>query len=347
MNLLEDFLASADPATLPAALRTFRPAATVFLTPQHDVSPHAVGLLLDGAGSPRIVAKIVRRPGDCAMLESEFSMLRRVIPPEGGAPIAPLPLTLIEHRDQWILFETALAGRSMLRDPLWRSPARAWELVDAWLSRLAGIGNQSQEPARSLADQITEPLRLAASTLRPTAEEEQMFASTEQFMGELARLGAPAVVEHGDVTPSNVYVASGPGNEQRIAAIDWEFGTPAGLAGADAAVFLELQHRAIDGVDRAGRDEAYRRNFLHPRGAARLKLAAHLQRHGVEPTWVDHVLLAAWARRALRVFPRLAAAGEAETQHQLEVACEAFRSQGPIDLWRLTLAHLTGTQPTS
>jgi hypothetical protein len=324
------------------------------LTSRVETSRYAVLLLFDGSNKPRLVGKVARRPHHQERLGTEFEMLQIAARASDGRR-APIPLAFAEHRGHWLLIETALAGGPLNRHRLRRRPLRCWRLVEQWLCSVAEaaaylppvtgspvlpVPLQRVAPQVPKVDerwceqQIAGPLRLMAEELPATNGERHLFDATATRALELATGEVPAPVEHGDLFPANLLVSG----RERIAAIDWELGRAAGLAGADAAVFLFGLLHGLDGPQRISRSASYAKNFLAADGLGRRLLTAHLERCGVDPRWVDHVLLATWARRCLQVWLPVvmddAPGGVPDAGRNL------FRSFWALHFWRMTLDRL-------
>ena len=331
MNLVEDYLATADPSSVPVALQNFRPCGSVMLSSHLDTSRYAVVLLFDGSSKPCLVGKIARRPHHPARLGTEFEMLQ-LAASIGDGRHAPHPLAIAQHRGHWLLIETALAGRPLNRHRLRRRPRLAWRLVNDWLTPLATSSQQAVDE-RWCEEQLMAPMRLMAEALPATNEERRLFAATASWARELATCDMPAPVEHGDLFPANLLVSAG-----RLAAIDWELGRPVGLAGADAAVFLAALLHGLEGSGNGSRAASYARHFLAEDGLGRRLLSGHLARSGVDPRWIDHVLLATWARRSLQVW--LPVVLDDAPGGNPDAGRDLFRSFWALQFWRMTLERL-------
>lgn len=330
MNLVEDFLANTDLSEQAPELSDFRPGGTVLLSSRRNASRHATALLLDSNGKLRVVAKIVRRPRQPRFLATEFEILRRLAARQRNEPIAPLPLVLGQHREHWLLLQTALEGKFLDRHKLARSPGRAWERVEQWLLNLA-------TPAATVddvwhAEQFVEPIRRLEQELEPTADERQLFADTEALTRELTTEHVPAPIEHGDLFRGHLAVTP----NGSLAAIDWELGRLEGLAGADAVILLIDLFRGPSGDATAA---AFAEHFLQPHGVARRWLGDHLERQGVERRLVDLIVLATLSRRALHIWePIVSDHAPAQRNHGRHL----FRKFWAVRLWRMTLERMNG-----
>ncbi len=336
MNFVEDFLANTDLLGAPASLRTFRPAASLLLCSRAETARYATVLLLDARGAPRMVAKIARRPGHPEHLISESELLTALASRCHGCPPAPLLLALSEHRGQWLLLETALTGTLLSRHRLSKSPREAWRRVEEWLLGLPAPTAEVDDAWHT--GQIVAPLRQVECALPATVEERRSFAETEALTRELVALKLAAPIEHGDLFRANIIVS----RRGRLSAIDWELGRTEGLPGADAALFLfDVLTWREAGPTSEGRTRAYVRHFLDAHGTGRRLLTDHLARHGIHPRWVDHVLLATWARNTLVIKgPAVVETVEAPTQRR-DRARELFRRFWTRSLWSVTLEHMT------
>lgn len=335
MNLVEDYLANADLSELPASLSDFRPAGTVLLSSRRDTSRYATALLLDSTGTLRLVAKIVRRPHRQERLAAEFEILRLLASRCPGRPVAPLPLALVEHRGHWLLLETAVDGTILTNHRLARSPRRLWQRVEDWLLGLPQPTATVDEAWH--AEQIANPMRRIEYALSATSEERRLFAATEFLTQELTSVSMPAPIEHGDLFKAHIAASRG----RWLTAIDWELGSPEGLVGADAATFLIDVFRApAGGLSSEGTALAYAKHFLDARGVARGWIQDHLEHRGVERRWVDHILLATFARRALRIWEPVVSETCNAPAQQRDHARSLFRGFWSLRLWSMTLQQM-------
>lgn len=336
MTLLEDYLRHADLSTAPVMLREFRPAGSLLVTPRYADSRHVIALLLDGSSMPRVVGKIVRRPDDKSTLATEFEVLQRLAALSNDARTAPRPLAFVQHRQHWMLIETAVNGEILTHRRIEKAPERSWLIVDRWLRNLPITGDTAT--TRWFDDQITRPLTAATAALGATTAERRLFAATKRLLRELTTAPLPMPVEHGDLSHPNLLLSRG-----RLGIVDWETGRVSGLPGADAAVFLAFSGFARDRAHGVESEAAsYRRHFLSPDGVGRQSLRDHLARQDIDPKWLDLILLATWTRYSLQVFTRLTPRGESDPEDRIAVAAEIFRTGRPLRLWRMTLEHVTG-----
>ena len=334
MNLVEDFLATADPSDVPAELSSFRPGGTVLLSSRTETSRYATALLLDRDGRLAVVAKVARSRGHRQRLATELEILRFLAGRHTGQPAAPVPLALVEHRGHWLLLQTAVTGTALSRHKLARSQRHTWECVENWLLQLGSAGTIAGEAWH--AEQIVDPLRRIEETLPATTDEKRLFAQTELLTHELAGSALPTPIEHGDLFRVHLRLEG----EGSLAAIDWELGRLHGLAGADAVVFLIDLFRRPGGLAGEATARGYAADFLDARGLARQWLQDHLERQGVERSWVDHILLATLARRTLNVWePVVTETYDAAEEH--DGARSSFRNFWALQLWHMTAEHMT------
>lgn len=344
MNLVEDYLANGDLSDSPVLLREFRPSGSVLVTPRYPDSRHVVILLLDESGDPRVVGKVVRRPDDRSTLALEAEVLQGL--GAGAKQITGVPrfLGFADHKDHWMLLETAISGQPLTHRDVRRHPARAWRMVDEWICSLP-VESTTAECDGWFDDQIASPVRIARAVLQPSRLEHQLFRSTLDLLPELVDADLPVPIEHGDLSHPNLLVSRGGSIVRRrrtLSVIDWETGRAAGLVGADAAVFLAFVAFAVDNAHGPEAEAAsYGREFLREDGRGRLRLVRHLERRGVDPGLVDLILLATWSRYALSVFSRMSPGEQPQGEpDRLRFAREAFRAGRPLRLWQLTLERL-------
>ena len=149
----------------------------------------------------------------------------------------------------------------------------------------------------------------------------------------------PAPIEHGDLFREHLAVS----RDGQLAAIDWELGRREGLAGADAATFLLDVFRApAGGLAGEGTALTYARQFLDSRGLARHWMEDHLERQGVDRRWVNHILLATFARRALHIWEPVVTETVTAPAPEQGHARALFRSFWSLRLWRMTLEQMSG-----
>ncbi len=334
MNLVEDFLASADLSTAPASVRHFQPAGSIVLTPRFRHSRYVVTLLCDAAGRPRLVGKTSRVPHDPGTLGAEFDMLGAVAA-RAGEGFAPTPIALARHRGHWTLLQTAMSGRAMAHGG--PSPAKVWTLVDAWLLRLARASATVE--SANWFDQATADL-IHALSRSVLARDGARFCLTEQLARPFQDIRVPRPVEHGDLVASNVLLP----HRRAVAVIDWELGRLRGIPGADATLFLASQQFFADGADAApDKVASYRRHFLGSDGRGRMRLASHLEAQGVDPVWIDQILLATWVRYTLTAFARAMPGLSTAAEEALVVEAVPPGAWWGAALWLATLDHLAGT----
>jgi aminoglycoside phosphotransferase len=362
VNLVEQFLSGETGRAAVSVLPGFSPAGSIVITPRYPDSRHVVVLVVDGTGRPRVVGKVVRATGDTSTLGREAQLLGSL--DGSGVPPGSVPRLLAFENvgGHWILVQTALRGRAVTHADARADPDRWWALVTDWLAALP-VGPQP-EPAAWLDGYLGDSLRLAASVLEPTAQERDAFLATEHFLSRFAQAGFRTVVEHGDLSHPNVLWS-----RRGIAVVDWETGHRAGVVGADAAVFLSFLEFAKAGVHgRDGEARVYAEQLLRPGAQARDRLIAYLAVQQIGEEWVDHVLLAAWSRICLAVFPRLLSgqarsgpvlSGPALSRPALsgpvmsgqgggrgrDLACRLFRASRSSLLWNLTLERLNAVHP--
>jgi aminoglycoside phosphotransferase len=346
MNLVEDYLANGDLSEAPVLLREFRPAGSVLVTPRYPDSRHVVILLLDESGDPRVVGKVVRRPDDRSTLALEAGVLQSLGAGAGQITGVPRFLGFADHKDHWMLFETALSGQPLTHRHVRRHPARAWRMVDEWICSLPVVSTTA-ECSGWFDDQIASPVQIARAALPPTRLEQQLFSSTLDLVAELVSADLPVPIEHGDLSHPNLLVSPRSSIVRRrpeLSVIDWETGRAAGLVGADAAVFLAFVAFAVDNAHGPDAEAAsYSREFLRDEGRGRRRLVRHLERRGVDPGLVDLILLATWSRYALSVFPRMSSGEQPRSEpDRVRFAREAFRAGRPLRLWQLTLERIAG-----
>jgi hypothetical protein len=225
-----------------------------------------------------MVAKIVRRPRHQERLAAEFELLRFLADRYAGAPIAPHPIALVQHRDHWMLLETALDAKFLRRGRA-RSHRRTWERVEAWLLDLASTAATVDKAWHD--EQIADPLERLEQTLPASEAEEQLFAETRALTLELTRLSVPAPLEHDDLFRTHLGIR----RDGSLAAIDWELGRCAVSRRRMQRSSCSTCSAHPQAVSRARRAPVPTENFLHPRGLARQWLEEHLERQNVERRW--------------------------------------------------------------
>jgi hypothetical protein len=155
---------------------------------------------------------------------------------------------------------------------------------------------------------------------------------------EALRAAVPTLVaEHGDLSHPNLMWS-----RQGLAVVDWETGEPLGLPGIDPATFLaflEFSQARAHGVPAEA--EAYEREMLEPDGRGRRRLIQHLDRRGLSPEWIDHVLVTTWGKAALSAFSRLLTDPNRPSQSARDNAVARFFGGRPFKLWQITRERLT------
>lgn len=334
MNLVERFLISAAGRSAVSEMPAFTVGGSVVITPRYPDSRHVVVLVVDDVGRPRVVGKVVRSTGDTSTLGQEAQLLGALdgssVPPGS----VPRLLAFENLGGHWVLVQTALRGRAVTHADARLDPDRWWARVSDWLSSLP-VG-AAPDPAAWVDDYVGAALGFAESVLDPTSAERASFIATEYYLSRYARARYPTAVEHGDLSHPNVLWS-----QWGIAVVDWETGHRAGVIGADAAVFLSFLEFAKAGArGKEAEAEVYVEGLLRSGASARDRLIAYLQQQKVGEEWVDHVLLAAWSRISLAVFPRLVSGSSGD--QRTDLARRLFRASRSTLLWNLTLDRLKG-----
>lgn len=339
MNLVEQFLTSEPGRRAVSVMSRFTVGGSVVITPRYPDSRHVVVLVLDDTGLARVVGKVVRSTDDTSTLGHEAQLLGTLdgssVPPGS----VPRLLAFENIGGHWVLVQTALRGRAVTHADARADPDRWWARVGDWLAALP-VGPPPQ-PAAWLDDYVGAALSFAETVLEPTPKERAAFLATEHFLSQFARAGFRTVVEHGDLSHPNVLWS-----QRGIAVVDWETGHRAGVVGADAAVFLSFLEFAKAGVH--GKDDearVYAEQMLRPGAQARNQLIAYLAGQRVGEEWVDHVLLAAWSRISLAVFPRLLSGPSGD--RSVDLPRRLFRASRSTLLWNLTLDRLKAARPAA
>jgi hypothetical protein len=338
VNLVEQFLTSEAGRSAVSVMSGFTVAGSVVITPRYPDSRHVVVLVVDDTGHARVVGKVVRATDDTSTLAREVQLLRALdgssIPPGS----VPRLLAFENIGGHWVLVQTALRGRAVTHTDARSDPDRWWARVGDWLAALP-VGPPPQ-PEAWLDGYVGAAMSFAESMLDPTPKERATFLATEHFLSQFARAGFRTVVEHGDLSHPNVLWS-----QRGIAVVDWETGHRVGVVGADAAVFLSFLEFAKAGVH--GKDDearVYSEQLLRPGSDARNRLIAYLAGQQVGEEWVDHVLLAAWSRISLAVFPRLLSGPSSD--RGMDLPRRLFRASRSTLLWNMTLERLKTARPT-
>jgi aminoglycoside phosphotransferase len=342
VNLVEQFLTSEAGRSAVSVMSAFTAAGSVVITPRYPDSRHVVVLVVDAAGRARVVGKVVRSTDDTSTLGHEATLLGSLdgssVPPGS----VPRLLAFENLGGHWVLVQTALRGRAVTHADARSDPDRWWGRVADWLGALP-VGPPPQ-PAAWVDDYLGVALSFAESVLDPTPKERAAFVATEHFLSQFAQAGFRTVVEHGDLSHPNVLWS-----RRGIAVVDWETGHRAGVVGADAAVFLSFLEFAKAGVHgKEGEAQVYAERLLRPGAPARERLVGYLAGQQVGEQWVDHVLLAAWSRISLAVFPRLLSGPSGDRGREgMDLPRRLFRASRSTLLWNLTLERLKAARPAS
>ena len=337
MNLVERFVVSEAGAAL---TQRWRPAGSIVLTPRYPDSRHVVVLLLDRAGRPRLVGKVVRAPADPSTLDREAAVLTAVGTdrPAEGARSVPRLLALEWVQGHRLLLQTAVEGTTLTHATARRRPEHWWHLVDRWLTTLPRQPADAVPPSW-LEHYLGADVTLARNTLAGagalTGALEHTFDRTVEAVERLQSAAPFVVVEHGDLSHPNLMV--GPAG---VGAVDWETGDPVGLPGVDAATFLaflEFSRARVHGT--TGEVGIYRRTLLSHDGSGRRHLSRHLDDVGVGTARIDDVLATTWAKAALSAFGRLLTGPDRHSAAARRRATDRFLTGRPFALWNATLTR--------
>ena len=345
MTLISTFVAAHRDALDLAGHGVTTGARQVTLLPRYAESRHVVVLVLNDAGDRvALVAKVPRRPWDTAGVCHEAAMLERLhrVWPAGRDSI-PRVVFSGTWRATPILVETAVPGRVLTHRGFRRAPEKFEDAYLRWVESLPVTGGTADDP--DWFDRLVgRPLDLLEAAT-DEASARNLARRTRDLLEPLRDLDCATVFEHGDLSsPNLLWHRQG----SRVGVIDWELALDRGLPGHDAAVFLAFAAFArakAHGV----RPElaAFRRAFLDPDGWAWPVYRAHLRPRGVAPEHDERLLLAAWARYALQVFPRLLTGpGCGEPAAVAKDALELFRTGRNTAVWRMVSDHLARPGPS-
>lgn len=317
--------------------RSLGPA--VLVTPREPTSNCVVALVLDAhGGAPELVVKIPR------LLEAEAAIVREaetltMIQAERPTATVPSVVALTSVDGQMLLVESALVGETISPSELRRRPRRCVDDVLRWLLDLP-----RPRPGPVRFDALVElPLRRFAAALPPETEEVSLVEETLEALDELRSAGLPAVVEHGDLSHPNLIRM----NDGRVGVVDWELADVDGLPATDLCFFLGYVAATVRRA-RAPRQlaAAFDAAFAAPDGWARPPLLAYARRVGIDPSLLSPLLVATWARYAVRFAARIEGAAADPTASGERgaispVALAALRDSPHLVLWE----HALRTRP--
>jgi aminoglycoside phosphotransferase (APT) family kinase protein len=335
VNLIERTLVERFDALALAGAGLDRRLHTVLVTPRFPTSRHVVALLFSGRDRrPSAVAKVPRRRLDDAGIHTEARILNHLGSlPGGPLPGVPTVLGVVDVDGRAMLVETAVDGAALDPALVQRDPNRALSAGADFVSRLPVVRSAQDNPdwyARTIA----EPLADLARLVPLDGETEGWATRTHEVLAPLRREPLPAVLEHGDLSHPNLFLAQ---DGRSLQVIDWERATLDGLPGHDIVFFLQYlsqcrQHATTRPEQLAAFDDA----FLSAQGWARTVVASDLSRRGVAPEMAGPLVLAGWARTAGTLAERLRADGEV-TGSSAAALADAFRADRDVALWRHAL----------
>jgi aminoglycoside phosphotransferase len=337
MNLIERILLEHfEPLGL-ADVGLDRNLQTVLVTPRFPTSRHVVALVVSGRDPrPRAVAKVPRRRLDDAGVLTEAEVLGRLEAlPDGPLPGVPRVLGTVDADGRTMLVETAVAGRALDPAVVHEDPDRALDVGAAFVSSLPLL-TAADDNQGWYSHTIADPLAELAALVPLDGETERWCARTHQVLAPLREVWLPAVLEHGDLSHPNLFLAT---DARSLRVIDWERATLAGLPGHDLVFYLQYlaqcRHQAWNRSDQlAAFDDA----FLAADGRPRRSLAAELSRSGVTPELTGLMVVAGWARSAGTLARRLRADGEA-TGASAAALADAFRADRDVALWQHSVSR--------
>lgn len=336
MNIVERFLTSSAGAD---RVGGWRPSGSIVLTPRFTDSRHVVVLLLDRAGQPRLVGKVVRAPHDPSTLDREVGVLGAVrdgMHPEHRHSL-PQPLALEWFEDHRVMVQSAVAGRVITHGHVRSHPQLWWDRVEAWLRTLPR-SSSGEADASWFDEYLAAGVDLARENLGAagvlTAQLDQQLHTTLEQARALADAADHLVGEHGDLSAPNLVWS-----RRGLAVVDWETGNLVGLPGVDAATFLtfsEFSRARAHGV--TAECDVFTRQLVAPDGRGRDLLGRYLHVLDLDPELTDSVLVTAWGKIALSAFGRLLTTSDRQSEAASRRAVARFLTGSPFALWTAALA---------
>ena len=320
--------------------------APILLTPSFRASRHVVALVPgDLSDSPRLVAKLARRPDGDAVARREAAMLHEL--GTMGSPLADIAPRLIADDRRWglsVLVETGVEGRPLDPGTVSRDPAAAVDRVIDGLVALASpvatvARAQAPAPAATRIDRLAlGPLDGFAAALPATPDEEHLIEITRQIIRSMRGADLPEVIEHGDVSHPNLFV----GADDRLIAVDWELGVRHGLPAHDLVGFLgyvaEASVRRGRGDRRA---EALVAAIGEHGGWHDMAMETYAARIDLDPTLLPALTVMSWARRVVGIAERL---HDGRPATLASTTVDFLRGHRWIHAWRAAVERATDGQ---
>ena len=225
------------------ALQTGRPTPRRFSFLMHSRHRVSIFILTDSDPLPLFVARFPRDKEGETGLRQEWDALatiRSLASPEFHR-LVPRPVALLDNDEGLINIETALHGESM-RTPkdLVRDQAvvgKHFHLVSSWLLDLEKETHDGRWiSAMAVGDTIVQKIQTYCDKVELSADGIQYVRYLVPLLEALPAEGFPLLVQHGDLTPSNILLSAG----DISGVVDWEYARSAAPPIYDWFSFLLL-----------------------------------------------------------------------------------------------------------
>jgi aminoglycoside phosphotransferase (APT) family kinase protein len=189
-------------------------------------------------------------------------------------------------------------------------------------------------------DELETPLARLQTMASADRDTTDLIERTRAALEPLRDADLPSVLEHGDMSPPNLFLADG-----RLQAVDWERGSLEGLPGHDLVMLIMFIARARSRTD--GRlDVPYDAALVRPDAWGRALLERHLRAQGVAVDLAPQLIAATWLRG---VTSRLTAAtsgyrtDEADDPRERDALWQSLKGDRDFALWPLAVDRLVSS----
>ena len=316
-----------------------RRMTSVVVTPRFRASRHVVFLVLsETRPDPVLVVKVPRLTADRRSIVREAEALRAVqqLRPRGFESI-PRVVACEPFDGQWMLVETALAGRAMDPAAVRRRRAACCNAVLDWIvdveTARSTPASGNDGPFESL---ISQPLGHLREALSKSTEAVHLTRRSRAAVEPLRDARLPVGFEHGDLSHPNLIVS--PSGQTGV--IDWELARQGGLPIHDLFFFLTYAALATAKSRSAAHCiRAFDGAFFGRAAWARRYTAAYANRHRLPAELLTPLLIACWARRVAGLSERLRQAHGSATAMTADDAAWLQNNRYYL-LWKHTLDHV-------
>ena len=315
-------------------------ARLLLRTPRFRASGHVLLFAFpENSSIPALLAKVARVPGPADSLRREAGSLEALATLRGSR-VEGVP-GLIERTDaagSEAVLQTFVPGVPVHPDHVRRDPERC---IGPFVDWIADLHQRTRAVADAVAwrdEAVEAPLRRIEALFGPSAPEAALAARTREIV---APLGAAAawVFEHGDFSAPNLLL-----DADRAGVVDWEMGTPHGVAATDLFVLLGFaaRARARASTPAAARDAA-RSAFFGATPWAAPWVRRYAERAGVPAADLPARYVLAWARNVAGYVERLQA--DAAPGASAEDLRAWLRREPCCGAWEDAVRHFDALRP--